>query len=54
MKCDDLREATFTTPEGTFDAKEAQQDIPQLGKVELMRLDGGVWYINRETEAGTC
>lgn len=54
LVCDDFRQATFTTPEGTFDATEAQQDVPQLGKVELLRIEAGNWYINRETSAGTC
>ena len=54
LVCDDFRESTFTTADGTFNATEAQQDIPQLGKVELLRLEDDLWYVNRETGAGTC
>ena len=54
VKCNDFREATFTTPEGTFDAKQAQQDVPQRNALRLLRMDNGVWYVNKLVGDGTC
>lgn len=54
VKCDDLREATFTTAQREWTPGEVGTDVPERGTVELIRLDDGVWYINSVAEAGTC
>lgn len=54
VKCNDFRDATFTTAEGTFNAVEAQQDVPQRNKLELVRLESGVWYVTKLVGDGTC
>ena len=52
--CDDFRQATFANNTGELTVAEAGQDVPQRGRVELLRLSEGKWYINRVVSAGTC
>lgn len=54
VRCSDFRDATFTTAEGTFDAVEAQWDVPQRSTLELVRLDGGVWHVSKIVGGGSC
>ncbi|SFK47941.1 hypothetical protein [Cellulomonas sp. KH9] len=54
VKCDDLGEATFTNDTGTFTAEDVGKDVAQRNKLELIRVDGGIWYVNRLVGDGTC
>lgn len=54
LVCDDFRQATFTTDAGEFTAEDVQQNVPERGRLELLRLENGVWYVNRVVGEGTC
>ena len=54
VRCSDFRDATFSNAEGTFNAVEAQWDVPQRSTLELLRLDTGIWYVNKIVDPGSC